>query len=655
MLIGVLGSLLWWLSSRTDAPETAEATVVVESMATGERVGTPDVPRVVQQASLSGRVRDEQGRGISGASVCVAGFSRTLDRRDAEDVRCVQSEADGGYHITALWPVAYFVRASAPHFIPGQHRRGTRARTLVALRAGQEARDIDVVLQGGGVELRGVVHDLSGGVLEGAQVQAGDADARSGPDGTFLLWVAPGQVYVTARAAGYAQGSAPGRAPGQWFELRLTPESVLVGRVVRAGDRAPLAGASVYAQASDAWNPVGPAITDASGNFRVEGLLPGTYKLEAKHDEAYGMAPESAVLGLGETSEVIEIAAHPAHVVAGTVVRAGGDPCAGGYLRLTEAGRSSRASGIDLDGSVYVQGVLPGTYGVKLECAGAVALPEYPQVVVSDASVSGLRWEVQRGQAIRGQVLAGGAGVRDIWLHAEPQIDPQAPRAHTTSEVRAVTLADGSFELAGLLAGRYRLRANSDEYPTAAVEVALLDGQDLEGVRIALPATGKLRGTVKDESGEPVKGVEVHVRGDGPDGLRTSTVDDGSFRFAHLPAGAYRVTARADHRALRAPGATEDLEGVAAEVVVGAVREVRLVVESRRGRITGRVVDSAGGPLLDAFVEPAREPDGPAMPGVLQGARMDAFFGDVGGRRLTDQDGRFELGGLGEGKYSARV
>ena len=654
VIVGVVAALLWWLSSRTGEVGLGEAGGVASPprVTVGERVGTPQALRVAQRASMAGHVRDEQGRGVPGASVCASGFSRVLDRRDAEDLRCVQSEADGGYRIDGLWPVAYFVRASAPRFVPGQHRRGARTRTLVTLRAGQEARDIDVVLRSGGVELRGVVHDLSGGVLEGAQVSAGDADARSGPEGTFSMWVAPGQVYVTGRAAGYAEGSQPGVAPGQWFELRLTPESVLVGRVVRAGDRAPLAGASVYAQASDAWNRVGPAISDDAGNFRIEGLLPGTYKLEAMHDEAYGMAAESAVLGLGETSEAIEITAHPAYLVEGTVVRAGGEPCEGGYVRLTEAGGSGRSSGIEPDGNVHVQGVLPGTYGVKLECDGAVSLPEYPSVMVTDRALRGLRWDVQRGQAIRGEVvLADGTGVGDVGMQAEPQNDPQAPRAHTTDQVRAQTLGDGRFELAGLLPGRYRVRAGSDEYPSVeAAEVVVREGQDVEGVRIALRATGELRGTVKDGAGEPVKRVEVHVQG--TDSSRTRTADDGSFRFAHLAAGAYRVTARDDHRPLRAPGATEDPEGVAAEVVVGVVREVQVVVESQRGRITGRVVDSAGGPLLDAFVEPAREGDGPAMPGVLQGARQSAFFGEVGGRRLTDQDGRFELGGIGAGKYT---
>ena len=650
VLVVAVAALVWWLSSRTgEESGTVAAEQAPVAVAVGERAEEVQGLHVAQRASISGHVRDTQGSGIVGARVCAGGFSRALDRRDAEARSCVQSEEDGRYRIAGLWPVPHQVRASARHFVPDRSRRGTR--DLVVLRPGEEAGDIDVVLRGGGVEIKGVVHDLSGGVLEGAALEAGEADGVSGADGQFALWVAPGQVSVQARADGYAEGSRFGVAPGQWFELTLTPESVLVGRVVRAEDRAPLANASVYAQSSDGWNNIGPAITDDLGNFRVEGLLPGTYKLEAMHDEAYGMAAESAVLGLGETSEPIEIAAHPAYLVEGTVEVAGGGSCESGWLRLAEAAGVSRGSGIDLEGTVRVQGLLPGTYGVKLDCGGAVGLSEYPQVVVVDRALRGLRWEVQRGLAIRGVVVfAGGEGVGGVWLHAEPQPDPAAPRAHTTSEVRAQTQADGRFELAGLLPGRYRVRAGSDEVPEQATEVELKGG-DLEGVRIELPATGELRGTVEDGAGKPVKGVEIELRGEAAWAPSTFTADDGSFRLAHVAAGMYRVSALVDNRPLRAPGGA-DTE-ITAEVVAGAVRTVTLRVESQRGRITGRVVDGSGGPLMDAFVEPARESGGPTMPGAaLQSVRQAAFFGDVGGRRLTDQDGRFELAGIGEGKYT---
>src|SRR5690606_29051115 len=131
----------------------------------------------------------------------------------------------------------YRVSAGAPGRVPAFHVRGEGAarRDTVDLRAGAELREVDIVLAGGGVEIHGVVKDLSGGPVEGATVTSGGlfygtgmAVTRSGPEGEFSLWVRPGAPPVWARAEGYAGGTDTGAAPGHQFELFLTPEAVLV-------------------------------------------------------------------------------------------------------------------------------------------------------------------------------------------------------------------------------------------------------------------------------------------------------------------------------------------------------------------------------------------------------------------------------------------
>ena len=84
----------------------------------------------------------------------------------------LSSERDGHYRIEDLFGVRHRVSASAPTFIPAVHFTGVGAsrRETVDLRPAMEARDIDIVLEGGGVEVKGVVKDLAGGPIEGAQV-----------------------------------------------------------------------------------------------------------------------------------------------------------------------------------------------------------------------------------------------------------------------------------------------------------------------------------------------------------------------------------------------------------------------------------------------------------------------------------------------------
>ncbi|MFY0534014.1 carboxypeptidase regulatory-like domain-containing protein [Nannocystis pusilla] len=441
--IGVIALLLWWWSAgrrgeSTAGPEDAAGASGGPAIAIGPLVDEAKLarfdPRRADRSAISGRVHEADGRGIAGATVCAGSSAPGLSSEEQAARACTTSAGDGSYRIEGLLPVRQFVHASAPGHVPGQYRAGPgrRASTLVTLRAGQETAGIDVLLAAGGVELKGVVRDLSGGELEGALVSSGFAYARSSADGTFTLWVAPGSsTYIEAHHDGYVRGWMMGVAPGMTFEIALTPESVLVGRVVRAEDGAPVAGASVYAEKH--LDTFAQAVTDADGNFRIVGLKPGAYGLEAFHDEAYGTGPESAVLGLGETSEPIVIKAHPAFLVEGTVVIAGGESCERGWVRLVDKTVGARAGQVEADGLVRIRGVLPGTYEAQVDCDTYIAEPSYESVTVVDAAIRGLRWQVQRGQAIRGRVvLSGGTGARGFHVGAEPQAEAAAARARTT-------------------------------------------------------------------------------------------------------------------------------------------------------------------------------------------------------------------------------
>ncbi|MCY1011261.1 carboxypeptidase regulatory-like domain-containing protein [Nannocystis pusilla] len=124
----------------------------------------------------------------------------------------------------------------------------------------------------------------------------------------------------------------------------MTPEAVLVGKVVRAGSGEPLAGMQV----SSGGSSYTTTMTDAQGMFRLDRLQPGGYKPSAVSDETYGQAEELVMLGLGETSEPLVIAAHPAFFVEGRVVIEGGGAasparwcCATGRAVARRAGRST--------------------------------------------------------------------------------------------------------------------------------------------------------------------------------------------------------------------------------------------------------------------------------------------------------------------------
>jgi len=667
LVLALVAGLLWWLRGREDAASdtTAAAVVTDEARAyTGPRARTEpavDLLRLGHQATISGTITDTQGRPIAGAQVCATAQSQRLATSVTRRPICAQSGRDGHYRIAGLFPVRHELAASAAGHIPAQYHRGEGAkrRDFVELRATQEATAVDLQLEDGGVEIHGTIKDLSGGPIEGAIVSAGEGGISfTDADGRFAAWVRPGAAWVSAQADGYAEGYNNGTAPGHTFEVFLTPESVLIGKVVRASDGSPVEGARVT---SSAWGPV--AFSDPSGAFRIDGLEPGPYKPRAESDDTVGQATEQTILGLGETSASIVVTVHPAFFVEGAIVVAGGgDSCDRGQLMLIDkaANRSGRASD-EGDGTLRVRGLLPGDYEVMAECQGFIPEERYPHVIVTDRSITGLRWQVSRGQSIRGSVLEAGGGkpVARANVSASAKSDPENPRAQQTTAWGTQTDDHGTFELAGLLPGRYMIHvyAWSPERaaPLKPMEVALPAGKDLDDVKIEMPGTGEVKGSVRDAKGHPIAGAQLSLE-DGAQGQSAIAADDGTFSFPWVAAGEYRVTARRGYGdTMRAPGTgDDDVQGEKISVRAGGVADVKLVVESRGSTVSGVVRDADGAPVADAFVEATRESTSAtkATGGAAREGRWGSFFSTP---HLTDHDGRFTIEDLADSKHTIRA
>ena len=122
----------------------------------------------------------------------------------------------------------------------------------------------------------------------------------------------------------------------------------------------------------------------------------------------------------------------------------------------------------------------------------------------------------------------------------------------------AVTAADGTFRIEGIVPGRYRLMAER----TGFVEVersqprsdgrllTLAAGQELKDVAIRLQATAAVDGRVTDEDGDPLSDAQVavlrqmfaggRIRWQQAGGERTN--DLGEYRIAGLAAGRYYIS-----------------------------------------------------------------------------------------------------------------
>jgi protocatechuate 3,4-dioxygenase beta subunit len=654
------------------------------SQTSAERAARPRgaALRALPRAALSGAVRDQAGQPVAGALVCASGSSPDLPASDLRDPSCVSSGVDGRYQLRELLPARYQVQASAGGFQPGRYRapderEGSWRSGLVRLEAGEERGDIDIVLEPGGVELAGTVLDIGGGPIEGAWVTAragqmwrqrgASAMGRSDADGRFQLWVAPGMASVSAEAEGYTSGRADAIAPGQKVEVRLTPESVLAGRVVEAGSGKPVPGASVSVgdtEMSFGWTGGSHTLTDDSGRFRIDRLSPGRYKPEAEAPGRWGQAVESVLLGVGQTVEEVVIEVHPAAGLRGRVVVAETEePCPSGRISLHDAAADRRdGAGIETDGRVEIDALLPGKYAVDISCEGFAAQDGYPDLVVTAGAAPPEQiWKVQRGGRIVGSVrTAGGEPVARARVSASP-VGGNSLRRMFGGWSNDQTGADGRFELSGLAPGRYRVSAEADAHPETQppLEVTVAVGGEAT-LELRLDAPGSVEGEVVDESGQPVAGVSVRAEGGERWSWgqgRTLTRDDGRFVIEGVRPGPYRILASRDAwwgGELRAPGAGDDDDhGVKTKVVAGQVARVRLVVEEQTGTIAGRVVDQNGSPITDAFLDAERESESAAA--AAGRARRTMRWSWRRDPVLTETDGGFQIDKLTRGRYTVRA
>lgn len=599
------------------------------------------------RAGISGRVLDTTGAAVPAATICAfVSPTATTTTTQVRTPRCAASDASGAYSLGDLPSgTTLALSAAAPSF-PPQAFVGVGGDGTLRLREGEQRAGVDFALRGGGVQVKGRVADATGGVVPGALVMsegdeaAGRAMATTDEKGEFTLWSTAGSVTLGASATGYAPGRARGPAPGHFFSIYLVPGAVLVGRAVVAGTDKAVVAARVEAIQVEGGSVRSSTSTDGDGRFRVEGLTPGRYRIEATAEGREGYSRSSITLGMGETSPDTLVELDPAYVVKGTVVAKGGEPCKKGQVTITDSKQNEFSQGtIEPDGTVRMASVIPGTYAVEVDCEGHFSRDDYAKIAVVDRDVAPQLWEVESGASVRVAVVdPSGKPVPDATVSA-----------FTTSEGSNSggsadhPEADGTFVVRGLKAGTFRVVVRTAEGAQGEQEDVVVDGRREERVKIELPLAGAIEGVVEDVDHHPVANVTVIAAG--PRRQAARTLDDGTFVIAGIPSGDYTVAPQDPTRARGSEDDERKREPTKISVTAPGRARTTLTLDKRLGTITGRVVDADGQPITDAFIEHGRT-QGPGVPRRGGGSAAPV---------VTDTEGRFTIEGLLDGEYGLRA
>jgi hypothetical protein len=206
---------------------------------------------------------------------------------------------------------------------------------------------------------------------------------------------------------------------------------------------------------------------------------------------------------------------------------------------------------------MHADGMLPGRYRVSVRCAGYVSHDRYPVIELRDHDITGLVWEVDAGAAIQGRVVTSwGAPIGGVYVSASMVRGAARAKDGWSSDISS---ADGSFALAGLVPGRYRVEASASSHigPKDGWLIDVAAGAQLTK-QLVIEDGGSIKGLVVDAHDKPVGSVHVRAAGAAERSARTNA--DGTFELDGLRPGDYTVVAM--HAwwsgALRKPGSNDD-------------------------------------------------------------------------------------------------
>ena len=219
----------------------------------------------------------------------------------------------------------------------------------------------------------------------------------------------------------------------------------------------------------------------------------------------------------------------------------------------------------------------------------------------------------------------------------------------------ADTDLQGTFTVAGLLPGKYRLiarRGRRQESQIASASVEVID-RDIQGLTLALGSGASITGRIVSENEEPTlnwrrisvatRSAEGGRRGFGGGGRPIE--EDFSFRISNLPGGLYRLS-------VNLPPGNHYVESIRAQ---GQDIIDRLIEMNDHEQLSGvEVRVSANGSRISGLVQ--SEADGKAVDGatVLVFAadpRQRGGFSRFTRTTRTDQTGRYSLEGLPPAEY----
>jgi protocatechuate 3,4-dioxygenase beta subunit len=615
-------------------------------------------------ATLSGTVKDDDGRPVRGAVV------RAQGDRQSSTSPSARTDARGAFVLAGIPPGEYVVVAREGGRAPGVGSVVVEPRSEAA---------VELVVSDGGYATGRIV-DPEGRPLAGkvrAEVLDGEglpsfasdlmsAEARA--DGTFALGPLPiGTLGLAVSAPGRTPVRVEASVPARGRTADLGDVVLETGLVIRgrATDRegVGLPGVAVRAlrRVARLWSQ-GEAESGGNGEFTVGGLDAGRYEVTAS---APGYAPARASAEAG--GDPVELVLDAGGEVAGRVVDADGQPVeeASVLAQATDAPYApgfGDGSGVadEGEGAFAVRDLAAGTYVLQVGAPGRGEATLRDVRVVAGRTTDVGTIVLARGGAIRGTVVdADGEGVPGATVTAERDV------SFSTGQLAAQTGTTGAFEIRGVPPGTFSVTAEHPAFATSPPQVAAVDpDREPKPLRFVLRQGGRIEGQALHRDGRPFVGGRVNTYSLEPDspgyGREMAPVGpDGWFTIERVPPGRRRVSlmAYAPSGTPASGGSRNLLTGVASrDVEVRDGEAAPVTFELRDVVVSGQV--TRGGQPAPGIRVSLTVSGGSSVFGFSGPAAPGALIADAGPPPLaaaTGPDGRYELLVFAPGRARVRM
>ena len=575
------------------------------------RVPAKELLRIelVPGVNLDGVVIDAKGMPIQGAAVQARREGQSFKASFGKD----RTDAEGQFTVETLVPGSWSLLVTAAGFQQAEKsgiviEAGSTPEPLrIQLARGSSV--VGTVTGGEGQPLADVLVRLNpGGELRRPSFVASLVTTKS--DGSYRLEGLPSGRHVLSFEHGHHRRAVRDVEVGPdevRLDVTLEPGLEIVGRVVD-GEGMPIPGVAVAARPATVVDRASTfraymerKETDSEGRFRITGLEPGSYRVEAKK-RGFATAYSESPIRIETTSiEGIELWLGPGGAIVGRVLGLSFDQRSRAQLfvtRIDQAGvGDSLMANIDHDGRFRIENVAAGRWQI-IATAGdsrirrqTVTLSQGSGEVTADLDFGG-------GFTVTGTVRVGGVAEAGLSVTA---------RGRDHGDVsQAITDSAGRYRFEGIAAGRYdwivtRRGMRGRQLASRTVDVAGDDVFDLE------IAESTLTGRVLDADGAPIGHASVSLSSAGDStaallarlmGGEAHSAENGRFELRGISPGTYRL--RVEH---------EGFASVSWEIVIEAgqtASTLDVVLEPSTGlkllvrRASGQPVRSVSVGLLNA-------------------------------------------------------